>query len=56
MFSPCGVLIDEGFEDGGQLLLLTAGQLRGGFEKLFHLTGWTRATLFRSIRTHQIFH
>ena len=24
------MLVDEGFEDGGQLLLLTAGQLRGG--------------------------
>ena len=29
---PCGVLLDEGFEDGGELLLLAARQLRRRFE------------------------
>jgi hypothetical protein len=35
-----GVLVDEGFEDGGELLLLTPGEVRGGFEELLHLAGW----------------
>jgi hypothetical protein len=32
MSSPRGVLIDESFEDGSELLLLAAGELRCGFE------------------------
>jgi hypothetical protein len=37
------MLVDKSFKDGGELLLLTARQLRGGFEKLFHLAGWAGA-------------
>jgi hypothetical protein len=35
------VLVDESFEDSSELLLLAARELRSGFEKLFHLAGWT---------------
>ena len=47
---------DESLDDGSKLLLLRARQLGGGFEKLFHLAGWTGAALLGSVRTHQIFH
>ncbi len=30
--SPRGVLVDEGFQDSGDLLLLRAREPRGGFE------------------------
>jgi hypothetical protein len=30
--SPRGMLIDEGFQDGGDLPLLTTRESRGGFE------------------------
>jgi hypothetical protein len=35
------VLVDEGFQDGGKLLLLAAGKLRSRFEKASHLAGWS---------------
>jgi hypothetical protein len=45
------VLVDEGFEHSGELLLLAAGELRGGLEQLFHLTGWTSAAFLHAVRT-----
>ena len=54
--SPHGVLVNKGFGDGSELLLLATRELGGGFEKLFHLAGWTSAAFLSSVRTHQIFH
>jgi hypothetical protein len=50
------VLIDERFEDGGELLLLSARELRSGFEKLFHLAGGPGGASLSSVRTYQIIH
>lgn len=47
--SSCGVLIDEGFEDGGELFLLAAGRLRGRFEKAVHLAGRARSSSISSV-------
>ena len=33
------MLVDEGFEYGGELFLLAAGKLRGRFKKSTHLVG-----------------
>jgi len=42
---------DEGFEQCGNLLLLTAGKLRSGLEKSTHLAGGTGKNSKRSKRT-----
>ena len=35
------MLVDEGFADGSELLLLAAGKLRSGLEEAADLAGWT---------------
>lgn len=47
--SPSGVMSDEGFEQGGDLLLLAAGKLRSGLEKSAHLAGRTDSSSLSSV-------
>jgi hypothetical protein len=47
--SPSGVMSDEGFEQGGNLLLLAAGKLRSGLEKSTHLAGWTGSSSLSAV-------
>jgi hypothetical protein len=54
--SSCGVLVDEGFKDGSELLLVAARELRGGFEYLLHLAGRARPALLPIVSSYQIFH
>src|SRR6266566_2513016 len=48
--SPSGVVSNEGFKQGGDLLLLAAGQLRSGLEKSAHLAGGTTTTTTYSFK------
>lgn len=47
--SPSGVVRDEGFEQGGNLLLLAAGKLRSGLEKSTHLAGGTGSSSLSAV-------
>ena len=49
--SPCGVLVDEGFQDSGKLLLLRAQEPGCGFEYVLHPPRRTRAALLGSLNT-----
>jgi hypothetical protein len=43
------VLVDEGFQDGGEFFLLAAGKLRSGFKKSAHLAGGARSSSLSSV-------
>jgi hypothetical protein len=44
----------EGFERGGDLLLLAARKSRSSLEELTHLAGWASPSFLLAVNTHQI--
>lgn len=49
--STAGVVCDEGFEHGGDLVLLAARKLGCSFEQSAHLAGWSCSSSLPSIFT-----